>query len=119
MSGIGISFGADRIYDVLEELGLFPESTASNISYLLLNFGGDDLLSSLDMANEIRGKGADCELYPSQAKIQKQFKYANDRNARFVIMIGEDERNTDSITLKDMTDGTQKNIKRSVFLEGL
>ena len=119
VSGIGISFGADRIYDVLEELGLFPESTASNISYLLLNFGGDDLLSSLDMANEIRGKGADCELYPSQAKIQKQFKYANDRNARFVIMIGEDERNTDSITLKDMTDGTQKNIKRSVFLEGL
>lgn len=119
VSGIGISFGADRIYDVLEELGLFPESTSSNISYLLLNFGGDDLLSSLDMANEIRGKGADCELYPSQAKIQKQFKYANDRNARFVIMIGEDERNTDSITLKDMNDGTQINIKRSVFLEGL
>ena len=119
VSGIGISFGADRIYDVLEELGLFPESTASNISYLLLNFGVDDLLASLEMANEIRSKGVDCELYPSEAKIQKQFKYANDRNARFVIMIGEDERNTDSITLKDMMEGTQKNIKRTDFIKGL
>ncbi|MEJ6589821.1 MAG: histidine--tRNA ligase [Crocinitomicaceae bacterium] len=119
VSGIGISFGADRIYDVLEELGLFPKSTERNISYLLLNFGGEDLFASMDLANAIRDKGIDCELYPNQAKIQKQFKYANDRSARFVIMIGEDERNSDTITLKNMKDGTQEKIKRSDFLDTL
>lgn len=119
VSGIGISFGADRIYDVLEELGLFPKSTERNISYLLLNFGGEDLFASMDLANAIRDKGIDCELYPNQAKIQKQFKYANDRSARFVIMIGEDERNSDTITIKNMKDGTQEKIKRSDFLDTL
>jgi histidyl-tRNA synthetase len=73
----------------------------------------------MDLANAIRDKGIDCELYPNQAKIQKQFKYANDRSARFVIMIGEDERNSDTITLKNMKDGTQEKIKRSDFLDTL
>ena len=119
VSGIGISFGADRIYDVLNELDLFPSSTESNISYLLLNFGGEDMKSSLELALNIRAKGVDCELYPSKAKIQKQFKYADSRNARFVIMIGEDERKSDSIKLKNMESGTQETISRKDFLDRL
>ena len=119
VSGIGISFGADRIYDVLNELDLFPNSTESSISYLLLNFGGEDMISSLDLAQKIRQKGIDCELYPSKAKIQKQFKYADTRKARFVIMIGEEERDSDSITLKNMETGIQENINRQAFLDRL
>ena len=119
VSGIGISFGADRIFDVLNELDLFPSSTESNISYLLLNFGGEDMESSLELAQNIRAKGVDCELYPSKAKIQKQFKYADTRNARFVILIGEDERNSASITLKNMESGTQEKISRKDFLDRL
>ena len=119
VSGIGISFGADRIYDVLNELDLFPNSTESSISYLLLNFGGEDMISSLDLAQKIRQKGIDCELYPSKAKIQKQFKYADARKARFVIMIGEEERDSDSITLKNMETGIQENINRQAFLDKL
>ena len=119
VSGIGISFGADRIYDVLNELDLFPNSTESSISYLLLNFGGEDMISSLELAQKIRQKGIDCELYPSKAKIQKQFKYADARKARFVIMIGEEERDSDSITLKNMETGIQENINRQVFLDRL
>lgn len=119
VSGIGISFGADRIYDVLNDLHLFPDSTESSISYLILNFGGDDTLASLDLASEIRSKGHDCELYPTNVKIQKQFKYADARNARFVIMIGEDERNSNEITIKNMKQGTQERILRSEFLASL
>jgi len=119
VSGIGISFGADRIFDVLNELDLFPSSTESNISYLLLNFGGEDMESSLELAQNIRAKGVDCELYPSKAKIQKQFKYADTRNARFVILIGEDERNSASITLKNMESGTQEKISLKDFLDRL
>ena len=119
VSGIGISFGADRIYDVLNELDLFPNSTESSISYLLLNFGGEDMISSLDLAQKIRQKGIDCELYPSNVKIQKQFKYADARKARFVIMIGEEERDSESITLKNMETGIQENINRQAFLDKL
>ena len=119
VSGIGISFGADRIYDVLNDLHLFPDSTESSISYLILNFGGDDTLASLDLASEIRSKGYDCELYPTNVKIQKQFKYADARNARFVIMIGEDERNSNEITVKNMKKGTQERVLRSKFLASL
>ena len=119
VSGIGISFGADRIYDVLNNLHLFPDSTESSISYLILNFGGDDTLASLDLASDIRSKGHDCELYPANVKIQKQFKYADARNARFVIMIGEDERNSNEITIKNMKQGTQERILRSEFLASL
>lgn len=116
VSGIGISFGADRIYDVLNELDLFPSSTELSISYLLLNFGGEEMKSSLDLAKKIRAKGLDCELYPNNSKIQKQFKYADARKARFVIMIGEDERKSDSITLKNMESGVQEKISRKDFL---
>ena len=119
VSGIGISFGADRIYDVLNDLRLFPDSTESSISYLILNFGGDDTLASLDLASEIRSKGHDCELYPTNVKIQKQFKYADARNARFVIMIGEDERNSNEVTIKNMKQGTQERVLRSEFLASL
>ena len=119
VSGIGISFGADRIYDVLNELDLFPDYTQNSISYLLLNFGGEDMKASLELAHKIRKKGVDCELYPSNAKIQKQFKYADSRNTRFVIMIGEDERKSDSITLKNMESGLQEKIDRKAFLDQL
>ena len=86
---------------------------------MILNFGGEDTLASLDLASEIRSKGHDCELYPTNVKIQKQFKYADARNARFVIMIGEDERNSNEITIKNMKQGTQERVLRSEFLASL
>jgi histidyl-tRNA synthetase len=84
-----------------------------------LNFGGEDTISSLDLAKSIRAKGHDCEIYPNNVKIQKQFKYADARNAKFVIMIGEDERASNSITIKDMQQGTQQKILRTSFLSSL
>ena len=88
VSGVGISFGADRFYDVLNTLDIFPDSVDDSLSYLFLNFGENEFVKCFELANAMRNKNIDCEVYPSSAKIQKQMKYANDRNVRYVLMIG-------------------------------
>tara|TARA_Y100001933_G_scaffold234902_1_gene255636 strand:+ start:3971 stop:5335 length:1365 start_codon:yes stop_codon:yes gene_type:complete len=119
VSGVGISFGADRIYDVLNTLDLFPDSVDDALSYLFLNFGENEFVKCFELANVMRNKNIDCEVYPSSAKIQKQMKYANDRNVRYVLMIGTDELSKGQITVKSMDTGVQKTYSVSDFLSSL
>jgi histidyl-tRNA synthetase len=109
VSGVGISFGADRIYDVLEELELFPEFSADSTQVMLVNFGIDDLFC-LQVLKELRQNGINAEFYPSSAKLKKQMKYANDKNIPFVIFINEDEVASNSLELKNMLTGDQQKL---------
>ncbi|MCG8574814.1 MAG: histidine--tRNA ligase [Flavobacteriales bacterium] len=107
MSGVGISFGADRIYDVMTELNLFPEKGLQGTQYLFINFGEEEQAYSLKIAKQLRDKGFACEIYPSSAKMKKQMKYANDRNIPYVIMIGSNEMENNLVTYKNMESGEQ------------
>ena len=107
LSGIGISFGADRIYDVLEELDLFPNDISENPKVLVLNFGEEEEVNCLRLVMEIRKNGIACDYYPSKAKMQKQFKYANERGYPYVLLIGESERLNQEVQLKNMVSGEQ------------
>lgn len=108
VSGVGISFGLDRIYLVLEELGLFPEAIDRSLQVLCVNFGGDEAMASLKLINRLRSAGIKSDLYPSNAKMQKQMKYANNRNVPYVILIGEQELASNVFVVKDMVRGGQK-----------
>ncbi len=111
LSGVGISFGADRIYDVLNELNLFPKEVNSGLTVLFVNFGEKEVEKCLELANDLRKKGIDCEIYPSASKLQKQMKYANDRGVKFTILLGENELNNETLVLKNMDSGEQESLK--------
>lgn len=108
VSGVGISFGLDRIYLVLEELGLFPESVDKSLDVLCLNFGQKEGLAALKLTTVLRKAGIRADLYPSDAKIQKQFKYANNRNVPYVVLLGAEELEQQSFVVKNMASGEQK-----------
>jgi histidyl-tRNA synthetase len=108
MSGVGISFGADRIYDVMNELDLFPESALQSTKVLFINFGEEEQIQSMKYAKTLRENGVSCEVYPSAAKMKKQMKYANDRGIPFVVMIGSEELKKGTLTYKDMESGDQE-----------
>ncbi len=108
VSGVGISFGLDRIYLVLEELGLFPERIDQSLQVLCLNFGDKEGLAALKLVSALRKNGVKADVYPSNAKIQKQFKYANNRNVPYVVLIGEKELEENSFVVKHMESGEQK-----------
>jgi len=93
MSGVGISFGADRIYDVLTELELFPKETDQGLTLLFANFGQSEQSVCMKYVHKLRANGIDCEIYPTSSKMQKQMKYANDRNVSYVALVGENEMN--------------------------
>ena len=107
MSGVGVSFGADRIYDVLMELNRFPASTQSGTQLMIVNFGKSEAQKALKIAHELRNEGIDCELYPDSTKIKKQMNYANKNNIHFVLMAGEEEFNSGIFQLKNMENGEQ------------
>lgn len=107
LSGVGISFGADRIYDVLNELNLFPTSITEGLTVLFINFGEKETEKCLELANQLRTSSIDCEIYPTAAKIQKQMKYANDRGVQFTVLLGETELENKSVLLKNMSTGKQ------------
>jgi histidyl-tRNA synthetase len=107
MSGVGISFGADRIYDVLNELNLYPEGTDAGLTVLFANFGEKESQYCMKLCKELRNNGIDCEVYPASAKMQKQFKYADSRKAKFVAIIGETELANGTIQVKIMESGEQ------------
>jgi histidyl-tRNA synthetase len=107
MSGVGISFGADRIYDVLTELELFPKETDQGLTLLFANFGQSEQSVCMKYVHKLRANGVDCEIYPSSSKMQKQMKYANDRNVSYVALVGENELNAGTILLKNMGSGEQ------------
>jgi histidyl-tRNA synthetase len=107
VSGVGISFGLDRIYLVLEELNLFPEAVDKSLDVLCLNFGTKEALVSLKLVTELRKRGVMSDLYPSDVKIQKQFKYANNRKVPYVILLGAEELENNSFVVKYMESGDQ------------
>jgi histidyl-tRNA synthetase len=108
LSGVGVSFGIDRIYDVLEELQLFPEQLVAGTQVLLINFGGEEEAYALTVLNQIRNAGIAAEIYPEAAKFDKQMKYANKRGIPYVIMTGTEERQSGQVSLKDFTTGAQE-----------
>ncbi|MDR1671650.1 MAG: histidine--tRNA ligase [Alistipes sp.] len=110
VSGVGISFGADRIYDVMEGLGLFPGEATGGAKVLFLNFGGPQELASLRLLARLRGHGIAAEIYPDAAKMKKQMEWANRRNIPHVVIIGEDELARGEATLKDMRSGEQRAV---------
>lgn len=107
-SGVGISFGLDRIYLVLEELAVFPEDIKESIQVLCVNFGDRESMAALQLVSQLREKGVKADLYPSSAKMQKQMKYAHNRNVPYVILIGAQELEQGSFVVKDMKQGNQK-----------
>ncbi|PCJ93442.1 MAG: histidine--tRNA ligase [Flavobacteriaceae bacterium] len=108
VSGVGISFGLDRIYLVLEELGLFPETIDQSLEVLCVNFGEKEALAALKLVGKLRKSGIKADVYPSSAKMQKQMKYANNRKVPFVVLIGEQELDGNSFVVKNMAEGTQE-----------
>ncbi len=108
VSGVGISFGLDRIYLVLEELGLFPDEIAQSLQVLCVNFGDKEAIASLKLIGKLREAGVKADLYPTEVKVQKQLKYANNKNVPYVILIGEKELQENSFVVKDMIKGDQK-----------
>ena len=116
VSGVGISFGADRIYDVLEELNLFPKNVSLSLSVLFVNLGHKESLVSMQLAKELRSNDIDCEVYPSAAKLQKQLKYANERGCTWVVIIGEEELKNQQLSLKNMESGEQLKFAITNFI---
>ncbi|MNY16484.1 Histidine--tRNA ligase [compost metagenome] len=116
LSGVGISFGADRIYDVLNELNLYPEDTNAGLTLLFANFGEKEAAYCMKLTKKLRQNGVDCEVYPSSAKMQKQFKYADNRKVKFVALIGEDELNKGILQIKNMESGEQQSMTESELL---
>lgn len=110
VSGVGISFGADRIYDVLNVLNLYPESLACQTKVIFLNLGEQEMSFVLPVVKKLRQAGVAAEIYADAAKFKKQIGYANDRQIPFVAIVGDSELQNGVIALKDMTTGTQTNL---------
>ena len=108
VSGVGISFGADRIYDVLTELNLYPENLQSTTQLLFATFGEQELLYSLGWAKVLRAKGVCVEVYPEPTKMKKQMGYADAKNIPYVAIVGGDEMAAGKVMLKNMLSGEQK-----------
>ena len=117
VSGVGISFGADRIYDVLTELNLFPEKNGDITEVIFLNFGPKEERYCLPYLQQLRRSGINAEIYPDAAKLQKQMKYADQRGIPVVIMAGEDEMNNKTFTVKFMKEGRQEKIEAEKLIE--
>ena len=117
LSGVGISFGADRIYDVMNQLDLYPAEVTSSVRILFANLGHDEAMQSLKFISDLRAAGISCQLYPDAAKLKKQFSYADAMNIRYVAVIGDTELAENVIMLKDMTDGSQKKVSFSELMD--
>ncbi len=108
VSGVGISFGLDRIYLVLEELNLFPENIENSLDVLCVNFGEEEAMTALKLVHKLRESGVKADVYPRAAKMQKQMKYAHNRKVPNVILIGAQELESNSFVVKHMSSGEQK-----------
>ncbi|MDR2009858.1 MAG: histidine--tRNA ligase [Bacteroidales bacterium] len=117
ISGVGISFGADRIYDVMTQLELFPEEAQKFTDILFVNFGKEEERQCIKHAKRLREAGISCEIYPDKAKFDKQFKYADNKNIKFVVIIGEEELKNNTLSVKNMINGVQEKISIDKFLE--
>ena len=115
MSGVGISFGLDRIYLVVEELNLFPETVTATSKALFINYGEKEAFYAMKAIKELRNSGVKVELYPDNAKVAKQFQHADKRGIPFAVIVGEQEMASNSFSLKNLVSGEQT----SVDFEGL
>jgi histidyl-tRNA synthetase len=114
--GIGISFGLDRVYLVMEELNLFPEEASTQVEYLFANFGAEGTVEALKLIMKLREKGISAELYPENAKLNKQFTYAEKKGIKNLVFLGEEEIKNGTVTFKDLTAGEQKTLSLEEFL---
>ncbi|WP_068473298.1 histidine--tRNA ligase [Saccharicrinis aurantiacus] len=119
VSGVGISFGADRIYDVMNQLDLYPKDSIVSTRLLFINFGEQEALYSLNALQEIREAGINAELFPDAAKMKKQMNYANKKEIAFVALVGENEMKEGKITLKNMNSGEQNLLTVKELIEAV
>lgn len=119
VSGVGISFGADRIFDVLNELELYPKQQTENTKVFFVNFGKKEELYCLPIIEKLRKSGINTEIYPEAAKMKKQMKYADAKNIPFVVMAGEEEIQNKALMLKNMENGDQQSFSIEKLLEFL
>ena len=119
MSGVGISFGADRIFDVLNQLDLYPKEAVNGTELLFVNFGGKEAAYCLPVLAKMRDAGVRAEIYPDSAKMKKQMGYANDKQIPFVAIVGENEMAEGKLTLKNMTTGEQSLLTPDELLEAV
>lgn len=119
ISGIGFSFGVDRIYDVLEELRLFPSETIRSTTVLIANFGKNEEGMALRLLTQMRDNGIKSEFYPDLVKLKKQMNYADKKNIPYVILIGQEELESQLITVKNMESGDQEKLSATEFITKL
>ena len=119
ISGVGISFGIDRIYLIMEEFDLFPMNIDVSTQVMFANFGDTEAAYCLPLLKELRIAGISSELYPKAAKMKKQMTYANNKWVQFVIMVGEDEMKSGVLTIKNMESGEQKNLNITDLIQDL
>ena len=110
MSGVGVSFGADRIYDVLEGLGKFPSGIASGADLMFANMGRAELAYVLPLASQLRVYGVSVEVYPDGTKLRKQFEYCERKGVRFLSICGADEVASRTVQIKNLASGEQKSF---------
>ena len=110
LSGVGVSFGIDRIYDVMDELKVFPEQLAEGTQAMLVNFGGENETYALQLLTQLRNAGIAAEIYPDAAKFDKQMKYANKRGIAYVLLPGDEERTKGMVSVKNFVTGEQKMV---------
>lgn len=119
ISGVGFSFGVDRIYDVMEELKLFPANTSSSVQVMFTNFDTRAENYTLPFLSKFRNAGISCEIFPDAAKLNKQFKYANRKAIPYVVIVGDDEMQSGNLTLKNMDSGEQEQLTVEEIIERL
>ncbi len=117
LSGVGISFGADRIFDVLNQLDLYPDNAIHSTQLLFMNFGEKEIQYSMPLAKSAREAGILTEVYPDAVKMKKQMSYANAKQVRFVALAGESEIAEGKITLKDMVTGEQELVSKDALVD--
>lgn len=119
VSGVGISFGADRIYDVLNTLDLYPEDTSASTTVIFTNFGEQEALASMKAIKQLRANGITAEIYPDSSKMKKQMAYANALSIPYVAIIGDSELAEGKVTLKNMTTGEQATLDTESLIAAL
>ena len=117
LSGVGFSFGADRIFDVLNTLDLFPKEAVHTTQVLFINFGEKETAYCIPLVAQLRKAGIRTEIYPDSAKMKKQMGYANAKEIPYVVLVGENEMNTGKLTLKNMTTGEQTQVDIDELIE--
>lgn len=119
VSGVGISFGADRIFDLMCQWNLFPENIGKNVEIMFVNFGKTESIAAISLINELRGAGISAMLYPDLAKMKKQLQYAVQNQIEMIALMGEDEIANGIVSLKNLTTGLQENIPQSKLIHFL